>query len=65
MALDKDSVQKALAQVRYPGFSRDIVSFGLLKGIEVSPDGKVAVGLAVTTADPRSRRSSTPTSRPP
>jgi len=41
-----------LAQVRYPGFSRDIVSFGLLKGIEVSPDGKVAVGLAVTTADP-------------
>jgi len=52
MALDKDSVQKALAQVRYPGFSRDIVSFGLLKGIEVSPDGKVAVGLAVTTADP-------------
>ena len=49
MALDKDSVQKALAQVRYPGFSRDIVSFGLLKGIEVSPDGKVAVGLAVTT----------------
>ena len=52
MALDKDSVQKALTQVRYPGFSRDIVSFGLLKGIEVSPDGKVAVGLAVTTADP-------------
>jgi ATP-binding protein involved in chromosome partitioning len=52
MALDKDSVQKALAQVRYPGFSRDIVSFGLLKGIEVTPEGKVAVGLAVTTADP-------------
>ena len=52
MALDKDSVQKALTQVRYPGFSRDIVSFGLLKGIEVTPAGKVAVGLAVTTADP-------------
>ncbi|GBL30716.1 hypothetical protein EMGBS10_18660 [Opitutia bacterium] len=40
MALDKDSVQKALAQVRYPGFSRDIVSFGLLKGIEVTPEGR-------------------------
>jgi len=52
MALDKDSVQKALGQVRYPGFSRDIVSFGLVKGIEVTPAGKVAVGLAVTTADP-------------
>jgi len=52
MALDKDSVQKALAQVRYPGFSRDIVSFGLVKGVEVTAEGKVAVGLAVTTADP-------------
>ena len=53
MPLDKDSVQKALGQVRYPGFSRDIVSFGLLRGIEVTPEGKVTVGLAVTTADPK------------
>jgi ATP-binding protein involved in chromosome partitioning len=53
MPLDKDSVQKALGQVRYPGFSRDIVSFGLLRGIEVTAEGKVTVGLAVTTADPK------------
>ncbi len=53
MPLDKDSVQKALGQVRYPGFSRDIVSFGLLRGIEVTAAGKVTVGLAVTTSDPK------------
>lgn len=52
MPIDKETVQKALGQVRYPGFSRDILSFGLLRGIEVSPNGKVTVGLAVTTADP-------------
>ena len=52
MSLDKESVQQALGQVRYPGYSRDIVSFGLVKGIEVTLEGKVSVGLAVTSADP-------------
>ena len=52
MPLDPDSVRKALAGVRYPGYSRDIVAFGLVKGVDVSADGKVSVGLAVTTADP-------------
>jgi ATP-binding protein involved in chromosome partitioning len=52
MSLDKETIQKALGQVRYPGYSRDIVSFGLVKGIEVTLDGKVSVGLAVTSADP-------------
>ena len=52
MSLDKESVQKVLGQIRYPGYSRDIVSFGLVKGIEVTLDGKVSVGLAVTSADP-------------
>ena len=53
MPINKETIEKALGQVRYPGFSRDILSFGLLRGIEVTPDGKVTVGLAVTTADPR------------
>jgi len=52
MALDSAAVQQALRTVRYPGFSRDIVSFGLVKGVEVTPGGKAVVGLAITTADP-------------
>ena len=51
MALDKETVQRALGKIRYPGYSRDIVSFGLVKGIEVDAQGQVTVGLAVTTAD--------------
>ncbi len=51
MALDNSTAQEALRKVRYPGFSRDIVSFGLVRGVDVSPSGKVTVSLAVTTSD--------------
>lgn len=48
--LDKDRVRSALKAVKYPGFSRDIVSFGLVDNISVD-DNNVSVRLAVTTAD--------------
>lgn len=38
-----DQVREALKAVKYPGFSRDVVSFGLIQGIEVSSAGDVAV----------------------
>jgi ATP-binding protein involved in chromosome partitioning len=38
-----------LRQVRYPGFSRDIVSFGVVQDIEVASDG-VTIVLAPSTA---------------
>lgn len=49
--MDKDTVIAALKTVKYPGFTRDIVSFGLVRGVEVTPDGRVSVSLAVTTHD--------------
>ena len=42
-------VLDALKRVSYPGYTRDIVSFGLIKDIHVSSDG-VRVELAPTTA---------------
>ncbi len=42
-------ILEALRGVKYPGFSRDIVSFGLVKDIQVSSAG-VTVHLAPTTA---------------
>jgi ATP-binding protein involved in chromosome partitioning len=48
--VDKDIVRNALKAVKYPGFSRDIVSFGLVDNISV--DGSsVAIRIKVTTAD--------------
>jgi ATP-binding protein involved in chromosome partitioning len=48
--LSQDVVRAALARVPYPGFSRDIVSFGLLKDISVE-SGAVRVQLVLTTRD--------------
>ncbi len=51
-ALTEELVRSTLAQVRYPGFSRDIVSFGLIKGITVE-GGEVVVQMALATSDPK------------
>jgi len=51
MAVSQEQVRNVLRSVRYPGFSRDIVSFGLVKDIHVA-DGEVKVQLALTTNDP-------------
>src|SRR2546423_13871942 len=51
MAVSEDEVKEALKAVKYPGFSRDIVSFGLVKGIELR-NGDVTVQLTLATNDP-------------
>lgn len=42
----------ALRQVRYPGFSRDIVSFGLVKDVRCEP-GLTTVRIEIQTKDPQ------------
>jgi ATP-binding protein involved in chromosome partitioning len=51
MAVTEEQVKAALASVKYPGFSRDIVSFGLVKGIDVG-NGIVTVQLTISTNEP-------------
>lgn len=51
MSISEKQVRDALRAVRYPGFSRDIVSFGLVKDVQVDND-EVKVQLAVATSDP-------------
>jgi ATP-binding protein involved in chromosome partitioning len=48
--LTSENVLAQLRGVKYPGYTRDIVSFGMVKDVEI--DGtRVAVRIAVTTAD--------------
>jgi len=47
-----EAIKEALKQVKYPGFSRDIVSFGLVRSAALI-DGTAKVSLALTTADPK------------
>jgi ATP-binding protein involved in chromosome partitioning len=48
-------VQNALKSVKYPGYSRDIVSFGLVRGIEISGD-RLRVSLQLSNANPEAAR---------
>jgi ATP-binding protein involved in chromosome partitioning len=50
--MSPEFVREALRQVRYPGFSRDIVSFALVKNITCEP-GLTTVHIEVATTDPK------------
>jgi len=47
----EDDIKNALKAVKYPGFSRDIVSFGLIKEIS-SSNGAVSVSMELTSGTP-------------
>jgi len=51
MPVSEEQVKEALKAVKYPGFSRDVVSFGLVKGIMID-GGAVTVQLAIATNEP-------------
>ncbi len=49
--MTSDEIKEQLKQVKYPGFSRDIVSFGLVRSAGFF-DGTVKVSLALASNDP-------------
>lgn len=50
--MTSDQIKECLKQVKYPGFSRDIVSFGLVRTAGFF-EGTVKVSLALTSSDPK------------
>src|SRR6476646_4922863 len=51
MPIAEEQIREALKQVRYPGFSRDIVSFGLVKAVRID-GGAVIVQMVLATNEP-------------
>src|SRR5450432_369747 len=49
--LSQAEIQNALKVVKYPGYSRDIVSFGLVKEISAA-NGAVSVTMQLTSPNP-------------
>ena len=47
----ENSIEEALKGVQYPGYSRDIVSFGLVKNIAAA-NGSASIALELTTHNP-------------
>ncbi len=50
MALSEADVREALKKVKFPGLSRDIVSFGFLRSVQIEGD-VITVEIAMTTAN--------------
>lgn len=48
--MDTETIRKKIQEVKYPGFSRDILSFGLVKEVSVE-DAVVFVTVELTTRD--------------
>jgi ATP-binding protein involved in chromosome partitioning len=48
--INQDQVIEELKKVKYPGFSRDIVSFGIIQSIDVRED-KISVLLMIKSQD--------------
>ena len=53
--LTEDDIRSALKSVKYPGYSRDVVSFGLVKQVAVN-QGAVSVTMNLTSASPEVAR---------
>jgi ATP-binding protein involved in chromosome partitioning len=51
VSISEEQVKEALKSVKYPGFTRDIISFGLVKSVQID-NGDVKVQLALATNDP-------------
>ena len=49
--MTEQTIKETLTTVKYPGFSRDIVSFGLVKEITLQ-DNLATINLQVQTSDP-------------
>ena len=44
-----DNITDVLKEIKYPGFSRDIVSFGIVKKINLDPDKNLIIQISLTT----------------
>src|SRR5246127_5629232 len=51
MSISEEQVKNALKSVRYPGFTRDIISFGLVKSIQIDAV-EIKVLMVIATNDP-------------
>lgn len=53
--LTEDDIKNALKAVKYPGYTRDVVSFGLVKQVAVK-NGAVSVSMNLTSPNPDAAR---------
>jgi ATP-binding protein involved in chromosome partitioning len=53
--MDKNKVKEILGNINYPGFNRDIVSFGMVSGVEIKAD-EVRINLSITSQNDEKKK---------
>lgn len=53
--IEKEEIMQILKKIKYPGYSRDIVSFGLIREIRIE-DNKLLIKIMFSTEDEEKRR---------
>tara|TARA_B110000116_G_C16789711_1_gene562992 strand:- start:1122 stop:2255 length:1134 start_codon:yes stop_codon:yes gene_type:complete len=53
--MDKNKVKEILGNINYPGFNRDIVSFGMVSGVEIKSD-EVRINLSITSQNDEKKK---------
>ena len=49
--LTEDRIREVLQTIKFPGFSRDIVSFGIVKSIAITGDNDVTIAISVASRE--------------
>ena len=44
-----ENITKVLKTIKYPGFSRDIISFGIVKKVNVDPNSNLRIDIELNT----------------
>ena len=44
-----ENITKVLKTIKYPGFSRDIISFGIVKKVNVDPNSNLRIDIELKT----------------
>ena len=53
--MDKDKVKKLLSNINYPGFNRDIISFGMVNDIQIESEN-VIIYLKITSQNEEKKK---------
>jgi len=51
-----EDITRVLKTIKYPGFSRDIVSFGIVNKISIDPDNNLNIDIALTTSNKENKK---------
>ena len=51
-----EDITRVLKTIKYPGFSRDIISFGIVHKINIDPKNNLTIDIVLTTSNDQNKK---------